>query len=173
LRKEDARFLRGEGRYVENLPLEGALAVAFVRSQLAHARVTVDASAAKEQPGVVQGITGADVDIGPLAPPPPPGVNAEMTRPLVAKDVVRFVGEIVAVIVAESREAGVDAAELVAVDYDPLPAAVTPQEAVKEETLLFPDVGTNVAARQGSTEHDDTLFHGCDLVLSHPLHSHP
>jgi aerobic carbon-monoxide dehydrogenase large subunit len=171
LRKEDARFLRGEGRYVENLPLEGALAVAFVRSQLAHARVTVDASAAKEQPGVVQVFTGADVDIGPLSPPPLPGVNAEMTRPPVAKDVVRFVGEIVAIVVAESREAGVDAAELVAVDYDPLPAAVTPQEAVKDETLLFPDLGTNVAARQGSTEHDDTLFDGCDVVVSDTVHS--
>ena len=97
LRKEDARFLRGEGRYVENLPLEGALAITFVRSQLAHAHITVDASAAKEQPGVVQVVTGADVDLGPLDPPSVRGMSEAMGRPMVAQEVVRFVGEIVAI----------------------------------------------------------------------------
>jgi carbon-monoxide dehydrogenase large subunit len=170
LRKEDARFLRGGGRYVENLPLEGALAVTFVRSQLAHARITIDTSAAERQPGVVAVLTSADVDIGPLGPAFPV-INAAMSRPLVATEVVRFVGEIVAIVIGESREAGVDAAELVAVDYDPLPVAVTPQAAVQDETLLFPDAGTNVAARNGSTEHDDTLFEGCDAVVAGSVHS--
>ena len=170
LRKEDARFLRGGGQYVENLPLEGALAVTFVRSQLAHARITLDTSAAEGQPAVVAMLTGADVDIGPLGPAFPV-VNAAMSRPLVATDVVRFVGEIVAIVIGESREACVDAAELVAVDYDPLPAVVTPQAAVKDETLLFPHAGTNVAARNGSTEHDDTLFDGCDAVVAGSVHS--
>jgi len=171
LRKEDARFLRGEGRYVENLPLEGALAVTFVRSLLAHARITVDASAATELGGVVQVLTGADVDIGPFGPPPLPGLNEAMGRPLVAKDVVRFVGEIVAVVVSETRAGGVDAAEHVFVDYDPLPAAVTPDDAARDEVLLFPEAATNVAARSGSPEHDDALFDGCDVVVSGSVHS--
>jgi carbon-monoxide dehydrogenase large subunit len=131
LRKEDSRFLSGDGRYVENLPLEAALSVTFVRSMLAHARITVDASAAAELPGV-QVLTGADVDIGPIAPPPLPGMTTEMSRPLVAKDVVRFAGEIVAVVVSEDRAAGADAAEHVHVDYDPLPVVVRPQDAVRD-----------------------------------------
>src|SRR5205814_4140253 len=101
VRKEDPRFLRGEGRYVENVPLEGALNVTFVRSPFAHARVrSVDASAAEALPGV-QVLTGADVDVGPFGPPPFPGIEPGMARPLVAKDVVRFVGEIVAIVIGE------------------------------------------------------------------------
>ena len=166
LRQEDPRFLRGAGRYVENLPLEGALAVTFVRSPFAHARVTgIDASAAGALPGV-QVLTAADVDIGPFGPPPLPGLNPAMGRPLVAKDVARFVGEIVAIVVSESRAAGADAAELVAVDYDPLPVAVSPQQAATDEVLLFPEVGTNIAARTGPAEPDENLFDGCEVVVS-------
>jgi aerobic carbon-monoxide dehydrogenase large subunit len=164
LRKEDARFLRGEGTYVENLPLEGALAVTFVRSLLAHARISVDVSAAKDVPGV-QVFTGADVDVAPLAPSIP-GPHESMARPLVASDIVRFVGEIVAVVVSDDRASGVDAAELVMIDYDPLPVVVAPRDAAKDEVLLFPDAGTNVAARAGDPEHDDALFDGCDAVVS-------
>ena len=169
LRKEDPRFLRGEGRYVENLPLEGALAVTFVRSLLAHAHIDgVDATAAATLPNV-QVFTGADVDAGPFGPPPFPGLNPGMGRPLVATDVVRFVGDIVAIVVSEDRATGVDAAELVSVDYDPLPAVVSPQDAAKDEVLLYPEVGTNVACRSGSPEHDEKLFDGCDVVVSGTL----
>ena len=169
LRKEDPRFLRGEGRYVENLPLEGALTVTFVRSLLAHARITgVDATAAEALPNV-QVLTGADVDVGPFGPPPLPGLEQGMARPLVAADVVRFVGEIVAIVVSDDRASGVDAAELVMVDYDPLPTLVSPQEAAKDEVLLFPEVGTNVAGHSGSPEHDKNLFDGCDVVITDTL----
>ena len=89
-----------------------------------------------------------------------------MGRPVMAKDTVRFVGEIVAVVVSEGRAAGADAAELVAVDYDPLPVLVSPHDAAKDEVLLFPDVGTNVAAVGGAPEHDEKLFDGCDVVVS-------
>ena len=168
-RKEDARFLRGEGRYVENVPLEGALTVTFARSLLAHARVTgVDTSAAEALPNV-QVLTAADVDLGPFGPPPLPGLEPRMSRPLVAADVVRFVGEIVASVVSEDRATGADAAELVSVDYDPLPVVVDPEEAAKDEVLLFPEVGTNLAARAGSAEHDERLFDGCDAVVSGTL----
>src|SRR5262245_59151422 len=99
------------------------------------------------------------------------GLNAAMGRPLVAKDVVRFVGDIVAVVIGESRAACADAAELVAVDYDLLPVVVTPQAALEEEVLLFPEAGTNVATRAGSPDHDEAFFDGCDVVVSGALTS--
>ena len=167
LRKEDPRFLRGEGRYVENLPLEGALSVTFVRSPFAHARIAgVDASAAEALPGVQAVITGADVDAGPFGPPPFPGLDPKMGRPLVARDVVRFVGEIVAIVLSEGRASGADAVELVHVDYDPLPAVVDPAQAVKDEVLLFPEAETNVAARAGAPELDEHFFDDCEVVVS-------
>jgi aerobic carbon-monoxide dehydrogenase large subunit len=154
---------------VENLPLEGALAVTFVRSLLAHAAIGgVDASAAEALPNV-QVLTAADMDLGVFGPPPFPGVNPAMGRPLLAVDRVRFVGDIIAIVVSEDRATGEDAAELVAVDYDPLPAVVTPQAAATDEVLLFPEAGTNVAARAGSPEHDADLFAGCDAVVSGTL----
>ena len=169
LRKEDSRFLRGEGRYVENLPLDGAVAVTFVRSLLAHARITgIDTTAAQALPNV-QILTAADMELGPFGPPPFPGLDPGMGRPLLAVDRVRFVGDIIAVVVSDDRAVGVDAAELVAVDYDPLPAVVDPHEAAKDEVLLFPEAGTNVAARSGSPEHDEKLFDGCDVVVSGTL----
>ena len=139
LRTEDDRFLRGQGRYVENLFPEVTATVTFVRSLLAHAKIDgIDKSAAEEIPGVK--VFLAD-DIGlPQFGPPPFGFPREMGRPVVAKDVVRFVGEIVAIVVSEDRVSGADAAELVAVDYDPLPVVTDPHEAVKDEVLLFPDV---------------------------------
>ena len=166
LRVEDPRFLRGEGRYLESMPLEGALWITFVRSPLAHARVNgVDTSAA-EALANVEVFTGADIDAPPFGPPPYWEIDAGMVRPLVATDVVRFAGEIVAIVVSEDRVSGVDAAELVAVDYDRLPVVVGVEESAKEEVLLFPDAGTNIAARGGSQEHDAELFAGCDVVVS-------
>ena len=85
LRVEDPRFLRGEGRYLENMPLDGALVVTFVRSPLAHARINgVDASAAEALPNV-RILTGADVDAPPFGPPPYWNINPGMVRPMVAK----------------------------------------------------------------------------------------
>ena len=169
LRPEDDRFLRGRGQYVEKLPLENAAHVTFVRSLLAHAKInSIDTSAAAALPGV-HVFTGADVDL-PLFGPPPFGLPAEMGRPVVAKDVVRLVGEIVAVVVSEDRATGVDAAELVMVDYDPLPVVVDPEEALKDETLIFPDAGSNVASRtQPPAAHAADLFDGCDVTVSGTL----
>ncbi|HEY7729285.1 MAG TPA: xanthine dehydrogenase family protein molybdopterin-binding subunit [Gaiellaceae bacterium] len=166
LRVEDPRFLRGEGRYLEGMPLEGALSVTFVRSPVGHARVTsVDTSAAAALPNV-QVFTGADVDAPPFGPPPYWNIDPKMVRPLVATDVVRFAGEIVAVVVSEDRVTGADAAELVMVDYDPLPVVLTVEDAATDEVLLFPDAGTNVAARGGAEELDENLFDGCEVVVS-------
>jgi aerobic carbon-monoxide dehydrogenase large subunit len=169
LRSEDDRFLRGQGRYVENLFPEGTATITFVRSLLAHAKINgIDKSAAEELPGV-KVFLADDIDL-PLFGPPPFGFPQDMGRPVVAKDVVRFVGEILAVVVSEDRPTGADAAELVMVDYDPLPVVVDPEEALKDETLLFPGAGTNVAARtQPPAAHADDLFDGCDVTVSGTL----
>src|SRR5262249_51066339 len=164
----DPRFLRGEATYVENLELEGALTVTFVRSLLAHARVvSVDTSAAEALPDV-QVFTGADIDVT-TGPPPIPVLESRMRRPVVARDVVPFVGDIVAVVLSPDRETGADAAELVAVEYDPLPVVVDMVEAAKDEILLYPEVGTNVAGRAGRLDHDTTLFDDCEVVVSDTL----
>jgi carbon-monoxide dehydrogenase large subunit len=171
LRKEDPRFLRGEGLYVENLPLAGAATVTFVRSLLAHAKIgEVDTSAAEELPNV-RVLTAADLDLPTYGPPPFPGLNPAMGRPLIAKDVVRFVGDIVAIVISEDRATGADAAEFVLIDYDPLPAVVRPADSARDEVLLFPEAGTNVAAHTGSPDHDEQLFDGCDVIVSGTLNS--
>ncbi len=134
LRKEDTRFLTGKGLYVENLPLEDALNVTFVRSPFAHARISgIDASAATDLPNV-QVLTAADVDVGPFGPPPLPGLERGMARPLVAKDVVALRRRDRRDRRQPDRTSGVDAAELVMVDYDPLPVVASATEAVKDET---------------------------------------
>jgi aerobic carbon-monoxide dehydrogenase large subunit len=166
LRREDSRFIEGQGLYVENLPLESPLHVTFVRSPIAHARIeSVDVSAARALPQT-QVFTGADVDLDLFRAPPFPGLEQGMGRPFVASEIVRFVGDIVALVVTETRTQGADAAELVYVDYDPLPTVVDPVEALKDEVVLFPEVGTNVALRLGPETLDDALFEGCDVVAS-------
>jgi carbon-monoxide dehydrogenase large subunit len=166
LRTEDDRFLRGQGTYVENLVPAGAASITFVRSLLAHAKINgIDTSAAEALRGV-KVLTADDIDLPPFGPPPF-GFPQDMGRPVVAKDAVRFVGEILAIVVSEDRATGVDAAELVMVDYDPLPAVVDPDEALKDETLLFPGAGTNVVARtQPPAAHAEDLFDGCEVTVS-------
>src|SRR5205823_676777 len=140
LRKEDPRFLKGEGRYVDNLALEGALHAVFVRSPFPHARINeIDTS-------MVEGarvLTAAEIDLKPQEPHFP-GIESRMARPPVAADVVRFAGEIVAIVLADSQAEAVDVAEHVFVDYEPLPAVVDPAAALAGEPYLFPELGTNV-----------------------------
>jgi carbon-monoxide dehydrogenase large subunit len=143
-RTEDRRMLTGAAGYVADLDLPGALTVTYVTSPIAHATVlSVDVEAARTMPGVVDVVTAADVDLGP-PPPIAPIYPAAMSRPLLAVDRVRFVGEPVVAIVAETDAAGQDAAEMVDVDYDPLPAVVGVELAAGGEVLLFPEAGTNV-----------------------------
>ena len=126
LRTEDPKFLTTGGVYTEDVVddrLDGAYHVFFVRSPLAHARISgIDASAALEAPGVVAVITGADLADLPVIPPSAAGLmKVEMIQRLLATDKVRFVGEPVAAVVTEHPYQGEDAVELVEVDYDPLP----------------------------------------------------
>src|SRR5436309_3325056 len=92
LRTEDPRFIRGEGRYLENIDIPGALRAVFVRSMMPHARINgVDTSAVAAMPGVVAVYIAADLDIPPQ--PPAGNVSPSFAREVLARDVVRFVGE--------------------------------------------------------------------------------
>ncbi len=168
VRREDPKFLTLGGTYVDDVRLEGAAWVTYVRSTMAHARITgVDTAEAANGPGVIAVFTAGDVDLAPIAPPMP-FINQAMTHPWLATGKVRFVGEPVAAVVTEQRYQGPDAAELVFVDYEPLPAVVDPEEAVGSGTHLFEDVGSNIAcdvsAMTGFTEDPD-FFEGCDVVV--------
>jgi aerobic carbon-monoxide dehydrogenase large subunit len=161
-RREDPRFLRGEGRYVDDLPLEGALHATFVRSPIAHARIAgVDASAVTG----AQVFAAGDVDLPPLPAPEFIGIDERMHQPCLATEKVRYVGDIVAVVLAETREASVDAAELVDVDYEELPVVTEPLEALKDEVLLFEDVGTNVCLHRPPEDPDPALLDGSEIVV--------
>jgi aerobic carbon-monoxide dehydrogenase large subunit len=166
-RLEDRALLTGAARYAADIEVDGVLRAVFVRSPFAHARVTaIETAEASALEGVVAVLTQADLGLGPVFFP----TLAEMLssdafhrRPL-ASDTVRFVGEVVAIVVAETLAIAEDAAELVIVDYDDLPVVLDPVAAAAEESpLLFPDAGTNVAlqipfeAGVGPSEEDVTL----------------
>jgi len=130
-RVEDPRFLTGQGRFVSDLHIPGARHAVFVRSSYAHARLrAIDVAAARGSPNVVAVFTGADMagdGIGPMramwAIKSPDGTPmAEPPRFALARDIVRHVGEPVAIVIADTLTAAQDAAELVAVDYEPLPS---------------------------------------------------
>ena len=176
LRTEDPRFLSTGGVYTEDVVderLAGACHVFFVRSPLAHARVTnVDVSARA-------GGTRRDRGVSP-APTWTPCrrsrrraaglMKAQMVQRLLATDKVRFVGEPVAVVVTEHPYQGEDAIELVEVDYDPLPAALgyDPDDA----SLLFEDAGTNVAGFWGDPAAlKPDLFEGCEVVVTETINN--
>ncbi len=170
-RREDPRFLTGKGQYVDDLRPEGALHVQFVRSYMAHAEIAgIDAEAARELPGV-KVFTAVDTDLGSSAPPPFIPVDAKMFRPYIASERVRFVGDIVAVVLSETREGAYDAAELVAVDYEPLPVVTDLREAARDEVLLFEDVGTNTCINVPPSEPDPALFDDCEVVISGSIES--
>jgi carbon-monoxide dehydrogenase large subunit len=152
LRKEDPTLLTGEGKYVDDIQAVGQLWMGMVRSPYAHAKVlgieTADAAAA---PGVHAVYTGADLEamglwIGPLPCAWP--VTPDMVNPPhfpVATAEVNHVGDIVAVVLADDRYRAADAAELVVVDYDPLPAVASIDAAVADEAMAHSDLGTNKA----------------------------
>ena len=172
IRTEDPRFLTTGGIYTDDLRLPGACYVHFVRSAVAHARiVSIDVSAVVAELGVIAAFTGADVDLPELAPTMPGMINAQMGQPLIATDVVRYVGEPIAVVVTEGRYQGEDAADLIDVDYDPLPPVVDMTQAAQPgSAVLFPAAGSNVAATFGdaATLAAD-LFDGCEVVVSRTI----
>jgi carbon-monoxide dehydrogenase large subunit len=165
LRVEDPRLLTVGGTYVEDVHLEGALFLTYVRSPLAHATIgAIDTSAARAVAGVVAVFTGAEVTaaIG-RAGHVNPLFHDAMRRPFVATERVHYVGQPVVAIVAETRGAGLDAVDLVEVEYDPLPAVIDPEESLRDEVLMHPGAGTNVVHRAATPAPAD--FAGCEVVV--------
>ncbi|MGI5165215.1 xanthine dehydrogenase family protein molybdopterin-binding subunit [Spirillospora sp. CA-253888] len=151
-RSEDARLVTGRTRWTDNLQPPGTLHVAFLRSPHAHARITsVDVEQAKSRPGVVAVLSGADLAEEQGGLPCAWTVTEDMKAPLhppMAVDEVRHVGEPVACVVARDRYAAVDALEEIDIDYEPLPAVVDMEEAVREGApLVHADLGTNESYR--------------------------
>ncbi len=157
-RKEDPRYLRGEGRFVDDIKLPGMLHAAFVRSPHAHARIAaLRTDAAKRLPGVAHVFTFADLERWmkplPLFGAIPPGlatrVAVTMKQPhqlAMCRDEVRHVGEIVAMVLARSRAVAEDGCELVEVDYEPLPVLADVEAATRPDApVLYPAWGDNVA----------------------------
>ncbi|HEY5334432.1 MAG TPA: xanthine dehydrogenase family protein molybdopterin-binding subunit [Mycobacteriales bacterium] len=169
MRVEDPAFLTRGAIYTDDVVderLAGALRATFVRSPIAHARITsIDTSAALAADGVVAVLTASDLEDVPEAQPPPvPFLPAAMAQPLLAAGVVRFVGQPVAVVLTDEAYEGEDAAELVEVDYDPLPALVDVHASLAGDVLLFPDHGSNVAMALGGP-FEDATFADCEVVV--------
>ncbi|MBV9421299.1 MAG: xanthine dehydrogenase family protein molybdopterin-binding subunit, partial [Solirubrobacterales bacterium] len=144
-RVEDPRFLRGEGRYIDDITLPGMAHAAIVRSPHAHARiVSVDTSKAERLAGVVRVLTGADV--AARAGPLPSFGAGPIIQDMIATEKVRHYGEAVAAVIAEDRYIAEDACDLIEVEYEELPVVLDPFEARKEGSpLVHEKLGTNVA----------------------------
>src|SRR5881409_4015318 len=179
LRREDPRFLRGEGRFVDDVTLPGLLQAAFLRSPHAHARiVAIRTERAKKMPGVVAVFTHADLARWmkplPLFGAPPPGLAAAVKFDIrqapqyaLATQRVRHVGEIVAMVVADDRGRAEDAVEAIEVQWAPLPPAVDMLTAGEAGApLVHPDWGTNVAVGFSHAIGDaGRALAGADVVL--------
>lgn len=174
-RREDEPLLRGQSTYIDGLDvpeLAGAAQATFVRSAEAHARLaSVDVTEARTADGVIAVYLGPEVDGWPF-PPRLPSMNRDLWRPLMAYDTVRFVGEPIALVIAETRAAAVDAAELVIVDYEPLPPVVNLDDSLSGEILLHEHAGTNVALAWELDPVPDEVWDGCDVTLEFDL-THP
>ena len=142
------RLIRGEGRFVADVVTDDTLHCWFARSPLAHGALnSVATDEAANAPGVAGVFTHADLDLGDVRLGTAVTLDIEgMDRPVLAYDRVRFAGEAVAMVVAGTKYQAEDAAALIRLDIDPLPAVVTTEDALTGETLLFPGAGTNVVA---------------------------
>jgi aerobic carbon-monoxide dehydrogenase large subunit len=177
-RVEDQRFLTGTGRYVDDINLPHQARAALVLSPHAHARVkSVDASKALKAPGVLCVLTGADLIAEKFGGLPPQFMPEDMGgpkgyrtfRPILATEKVRFVGDRVAFVVAETEAQARDAVELVEVDYEPLPAVVDAEEAAKDGApKVWDDAQNNIAfpLMIGNKDATDAAFAGARHVVS-------
>ncbi|MDX6546543.1 MAG: aerobic carbon-monoxide dehydrogenase large subunit [Gaiellales bacterium] len=176
LRKEDAAFLTGQGRYVDDIKLPGMLHMAIVRSPYAHARITgIDTAAAKRMPGVTAVLTAADLEFAAGVPcaSNPTGNVRQPARPQIAIDRVRHAGEPVAVVVAADRYAARDAADAVSVSYEPLPAVIGVDAAMAADAPRvheeYPDNTCVVLTHK--TDGADDAFANADVVVKQTLHN--
>ena len=172
-RREDPRLITGQATYTNDIKLTGMVHAAILRSPHGHARVdSIDTSAAQRAPGVLAVYTGADIE-GVLNPLPCAWVIPDSDVKVVpynaiAKDVVRYVGDAVAVVVAENRYQAEDALELINVDYSPLPTVVSPEAAMQDgEPQLHEDAPNNQAFHWVAAGGDtDAAFEAAEVVVS-------
>lgn len=163
-RVEDPDLLRGRSTFVDNQRIEGTAHAVFVRSPFAHARVTrVDTSEAEKAPGVLVVHTGDSLGDGQV--PAFALANKTAGRTALARDRVRFVGDPVALVVADTRAEAVDAAELVDVDYDELPVVADMEAALADGApLQFDHVAGNIAATRADADRSDPLAGAAHVV---------
>jgi carbon-monoxide dehydrogenase large subunit len=173
-RKEDQRFIRGKGQYFDDVVLPGMLHMEILRSPLAHARIrSIDTSRAQALPGVVAVVTGELLAQHNLAWMP---TLSGDTQAVLATDKVRFQGQEVACVVAESAYIAKDALELIDVDYDPLPAITDPQHAMADGAPVIRDekegqVGNHVYHWEaGDRDATDRAFAEADHVVALDTH---
>jgi carbon-monoxide dehydrogenase large subunit len=173
-RKEDDRFIRGKGQYFDDITLPGMLHMEILRSPYAHARInSIDASAAQALPGVVAVVTGELMAQHNLAWMP---TLSGDTQAVLATDKVRFQGQEVACVVAESAYVAKDALELIEVDYDPLPAVTSPQQAMADDAPLIRDEKEGQTSNHvyhweaGDQEATERAFAEADRVVTLDTH---
>ena len=176
-RKEDARFIRGQGTYIDDITLPGMLHGAILRSPLAHARIlSVDTLAASSHPKVVAVLTGKDLDERGMAWMPTLFGDAQA---VLATDKVVFQGQEVAFVVATDRYAARDALELIDVEYEPLPPMMDARRALDADaTVVKESLGTNRIFdwSAGDEAATDAAFAAADVVVSCDMtypRSHP
>ena len=175
-RREDVRFVTGQGEYLDDVRLPGLLHAAILRSPHAHARIrSIDASAALAMEGVTAVFTYADM--AELSKPIPmrvfplPGLDEYLQTPL-SPEVVRHAGEAVAVVVAESRYLAEDALDAIHVDYEPLPAVTGISQALTDSVVVHPENGTNLAGSAEINVGDvDAAFRDADYVRMEEFHT--
>jgi aerobic carbon-monoxide dehydrogenase large subunit len=148
-RKEDPRLVQGRGHYVDDIKLDGMLHMAFGRSVYSHARITkLDTAAAQALPGVIAVYTGQDIQGRLGLVPCAAGMEGQKIpdHPCLAIDKVCYIGEPVAAVVARDRYVARDAADLIEVEYDPLPAVTNPMKALeKGSSVIHEELGDNIA----------------------------
>ena len=168
-RVEDWRLLRGRGQFVDDLARENLLHAVILRSAVAHGRIrSIDTAAARERPGVHAIITAADLGATmptiPLRQDSSPAF-APFEQPVIAHDKVRYVGEPIAVVLAESAAVAEDALDAIAVDIEPLPAVATSTAARTDRSLLFEAAGTNCALTLSGVRGDaESAFTGAPFM---------
>ena len=165
VRLEDPTLLTGAGKYVDDLAAPGAAHVAFVRSPVAHGTLrSVDVEEARGMPGVLAVYHAAGDGLGLASFQGFPMLPDTFNRPIFANDRVRFVGDIVAAVVASTSSEAVDAANAVVVDIDPLPAIVSAVDGLAPDApVLFPEAGSNVCFATAHGADEDPLV-GAEVV---------
>ncbi|HEV7810821.1 MAG TPA: xanthine dehydrogenase family protein molybdopterin-binding subunit, partial [Candidatus Limnocylindrales bacterium] len=180
-RVEDPKFITGQGRYLDDIKLTGMTHLAILRSPYAHANIrSIDTSAAKTMPGVLAVIVGADIPYNPLPMAWPAGgasgiTNNVSTPRVLATDGVKWTGEGVAAVVAETEAQAVDALERIQVDWEPLPAVVDAEKATQPGAPQLHDNAPNNEVftwTVGDKDGTDKAFEGAEVVVRQRLVNH-